>query len=139
MARLRTRGSTTFTSYHKPHITDCFWTDSREKINNGGRSTTYSYEFAAPEHLSARRLSFVRGARGNTPCQRQVADGGCLLPRRQVVSVLCLANAAIATARRLARLSDKVVNITIRSQRLVVTPEVCASEKRNVAAARVRR
>ena len=35
--------------------TDCFGRSSSEIINNVDYSTTYSYEFAAPEHLGARR------------------------------------------------------------------------------------
>ena len=46
-----------------------FWTKLSRTINSLQRqsSTTYLYEFAASEHLSAYRSSCVGGARENTP------------------------------------------------------------------------
>ena len=90
---------------------------------------TYSHEFVTPEHLSThadeplkvgrgkpRRVRFARGglqsflpprsrrSRASTTTRRN--QSSCPRPRHvRVVCVLCLVNAAIATVRRVARLS----------------------------------
>ena len=113
----------------KPEVTDCFSTKfSRKIINNGDRSTSCILAQVRCTRASqrTRRWSFVGAARENTPCalharrvvfplapvdlvhqQRHAADGGFPRPRpiRVIVVCLCLANGAIATATRVARLS----------------------------------
>ena len=92
-------GSTTIDKI-KPGITNCFGTKfSRNNPPRRSLDYMYPYEFPAPEHLSARRISFAGGARDNTPCalyartvgsplapvylvrKQSVADGGCRRPR----------------------------------------------------------
>ena len=119
---------------------------SHEQVNNGDRSTTYTYEIAAPEHLSARRLNHTGGARENRSCvlyvrraifllalvdlahqqQRPVEDWH--LPSSSAASVWLGFGECRNRDCEEGTMGLVVVTTTIRSYRLVVMLQVRASE-----------